>query len=456
MAGILDKPDQTDHGMRLPQPIKVEDSLERWHMRFPRGLLQVISWWITPRAVHQDERFQERNIRVVTLLGGIFYSVLLLFGLVAGHGSVSWPLYIAIAVFIILAVSALHIKNTQLAAWVIALAPSTILLDNSASYWSPGTVTMNILFSYILLLVMPRSRRLVIAIFFNFGIYVFLVLSANQPSPLEYGDFYAEPILAVIATLLGHLLILGMGLYIRHDQLERDEQRLNIVRERNAFLNMLFQHLSHDFKTPLSSIKASGYLLNRMATDKQELVLKRINEDITRLEKIVQDVLEITKLDVGSNLCFHELDLNAVIRTTVRQLDDQIRAQAQHVALHLSPDSCIVQADHTYFQRALTHLLENAAFYTPHNGNIDISTTCDKGLVTLAIRNSGVVISEDVLPHIFDYFYRADQSRNSDLGHTGMGLALTRRILEIHHGSIEVLSSEQEGTTVLVHIPLES
>jgi two-component system OmpR family sensor kinase len=113
-----------------------------------------------------------------------------------------------------------------------------------------------------------------------------------------------------------------------------------------------------------------------------------------------------------------------------------------------------VYADISLIQRVLENLVGNALRYTPGGGKVSISVRARAGAVGVSVADTGAGISEDALPHIFDRFYR--ENREADSGSTGLGLAIAKRILELHGGEIRVTSEEQRGTRFDFDLPLEA
>jgi signal transduction histidine kinase len=100
------------------------------------------------------------------------------------------------------------------------------------------------------------------------------------------------------------------------------------------------------------------------------------------------------------------------------------------------------------------NLLENAIHYTPDNGNVRITLGQSDGEITVHVQDTGAGIEKDELPHIFDRFYRSAESRKDQTGHSGLGLAIAKRILELHERPIAVTSEPGSGTTFSFHLPI--
>src|SRR5262249_39282958 len=130
-------------------------------------------------------------------------------------------------------------------------------------------------------------------------------------------------------------------------------------------------------------------------------------------------------------------------------------AEHKHLTLQLKLDTTIpaVLADEKELYRALLNLVENAVNYTQPGGSVTVSTTADGSRVIAHVSDTGIGIPPEELLHIFERFYRAEEARQIHREGTGLGLAMVKRIVEIHHGTIEVESRHGEGTTFNVYFP---
>jgi two-component system phosphate regulon sensor histidine kinase PhoR len=104
----------------------------------------------------------------------------------------------------------------------------------------------------------------------------------------------------------------------------------------------------------------------------------------------------------------------------------------------------------------MTNLIENAVNYTPDGGAVSVQTWSEDSKIVVEVRDTGIGIGDEDLPHIFEHFYRSDRARSTNTGGTGLGLAMVRRIVEIHRGRIEVESAAGKGSTFRVYLPAAS
>jgi signal transduction histidine kinase len=131
-------------------------------------------------------------------------------------------------------------------------------------------------------------------------------------------------------------------------------------------------------------------------------------------------------------------------------------ASAKHIAVEFASDAdqCFARIDTVEFARAMTKLIDNAIAYTPEGGSIHVSTKTEKRWAVVSVQDTGIGIPTGDLPHIFERFYRADQARSTETGGSGLGLAIVQKIVEAHHGSVEVKSAPNQGSTFSIKLPI--
>jgi PAS domain S-box-containing protein len=233
----------------------------------------------------------------------------------------------------------------------------------------------------------------------------------------------------------------------RRLELAYANQKAEILRE---FLNTV----SHDLKTPLTVINTSLYLLER-ATDpiRQKEKLEQIKTQAERLEKLIQDILTVSRLDTIPEMIAQLLDLNQVMGKVREQFNTVAEKQRLTIDMELDRSLPPILANEVELHRAMVNLVENALHYTPPQGQITIRTFGQVDEAIIEVSDTGIGIDDTDLPHIFEHFYRADKARTTDKGGTGLGLAIVKKIIEMHHGSIEVESLPGQGSTFRVKLP---
>jgi PAS domain S-box-containing protein len=234
-------------------------------------------------------------------------------------------------------------------------------------------------------------------------------------------------------------------------RIERQRLELAIERERVAVLQRFISDAAHDLRTPLANIKTSLYLIKRLSDDpeKQQQHLEGIELQATKLERLFNDLLMLSKLDKAATaeFKFGLLDLNALVREIIARQKDFIEMKRHEVTFTPADNLPLVWADKLRIAQAIGNLLTNAINYTPEHGKIALRTYSHKAHVIVEVSDNGIGIEEKDLPHIFESFYRADQARDANTGGVGLGLSIVKRIAEAHRASIEVESTPSVGST---------
>ena len=211
-------------------------------------------------------------------------------------------------------------------------------------------------------------------------------------------------------------------------------------------------NVSHELRTPLSSVKALAEALENGALDDADTAqdfVRRIHGEADRMSALVDDLLELSRLESGqAPLEIETVDLAALARGEIESF--QLRAEAAGAALEARlPDApALVRGERDKLRQVLVNLLDNALKFTPSGGAVTVAVHTGAGGVEVSVRDTGAGIAAEHLPHVFERFYKADRARRD--GGTGLGLAIVRHIVEAHGGTARVESREGEGTTVSV------
>jgi len=211
---------------------------------------------------------------------------------------------------------------------------------------------------------------------------------------------------------------------------------------------------SHELKTPLSVIR--GYadtLLEEEGLKEQTIAfVKTIQEHTHRLTKLVEDLLALSQLETEQTLEKAALDLEALIPNLIHHLSPL--AKQKNVSIQTNFKEKYVWANASKLEQALTNLLENAIKYNPSGTNIWILSEKEKEAIRLSIKDTGVGISPEHLPRIFERFYRVDQGRSRECGGTGLGLSIVKHVALLHGGYVDVESTPGQGSTFSLILPL--
>jgi signal transduction histidine kinase len=189
----------------------------------------------------------------------------------------------------------------------------------------------------------------------------------------------------------------------------------------------------------------------------QQQMLGAIERNATRLRALIDDVLTMSKIELGNfETVLRPVDLAEVVSASVEDIGST--AAEQHVDLELCSieRGLIVEGDPEQLDRVLTNLLSNAVKYTPHGGSVHVSVSRDADQAVITVRDTGIGIPEQDQQSLFTRFFRASNAVTSSITGTGLGLAIVRTIVDNHRGEIVLSSQEGAGTTVTVSLPLRA
>lgn len=216
-------------------------------------------------------------------------------------------------------------------------------------------------------------------------------------------------------------------------------------------------NVSHELKTPLTSMKVLADSLIMQEDVPNELYqefMTDIAAEIDRENRIINDLLTLVKLDkTDGEMNIETIDINALLELLMKRLRPIARQHNIEVILE-SNRPIQAEVDEVKITLALSNLVENAIKYNKENGWVRVILDADHQYFTVMIEDSGMGIPEESIEHIYERFYRVDKSHSKEIGGNGLGLAITRNVILMHRGTIQVSSIENEGTTFQVKIPL--
>ena len=229
------------------------------------------------------------------------------------------------------------------------------------------------------------------------------------------------------------------GILLTLHDLTADRQVENTLRE-------FVTNVSHELRSPLASVKVMVETLEDGAIDDRRTArnfLHRINREVDRMNDMVEDLLELSRLESGQQLpSLTPLDLSALVSEVVSEYGagvDEVEFQTC-----LPPSPAIALGDRGKLRQVLVNLLDNAVKNT-ESGYVDVSVTAEAGIHSVHVRDTGAGIAREHLPHIFERFYKVDRARRD--GGSGLGLAIVRQIVQALGGEVSVESEEGRGST---------
>ncbi|MGB5962562.1 MAG: HAMP domain-containing sensor histidine kinase [Coleofasciculaceae cyanobacterium] len=223
----------------------------------------------------------------------------------------------------------------------------------------------------------------------------------------------------------------------------------------------LVSDLTHELRTPLTVLR--GYL-EELAADRIEatpVVYQQLSKETKRLERLINDLQELSKAEAGYlPIKLQSVNLHPLLDSLVQKFSDQLLEDGPFLHLECPAQLPTVRADIDRVEQVLVNLIGNALTYT-NKGAITIkawselvSTSNASSRLWISVTDTGIGISPEDLPHVFERFWRAEKSRNQHTGGTGIGLAISKRLIELQGGQIEVKSQLCKGSTFKFYLPL--
>ncbi len=232
-----------------------------------------------------------------------------------------------------------------------------------------------------------------------------------------------------------------------------EQQRLE--QSRREFI----ANVSHELRTPLTNIKSySETVLEDEDIDRPttEKFLKIVVGESDRMIRIVKDLMSLSRLDNNKvDFKFEPYSMPELIEKTKAAMT--IEAQKRNQTLTSSVDDKLVTVigDREKIEQVLINIVSNAIKYTPDGGRVDIDAALHRGSAYIKVSDTGVGIPKKDITKVFERFYRVDKARSREMGGTGLGLAIAKEIVEAHKGRIAITSRINEGTEVIIQLPVD-
>ena len=220
--------------------------------------------------------------------------------------------------------------------------------------------------------------------------------------------------------------------------------------------NELISTVSHELRTPLASVYGAARTLERQGLSEEirSSLLAVIVHESMRLERIADSILVASRLQEGEMpVKIEAADIASIARKTAETARAGL-AEGRTILLTIDDSTPAVECDSEKLGQVLTNLVDNAVRYSPQGGPIEISVTHGGGLVCCAVRDEGLGIPAEELERIFERFYRLDPDLRFAITGTGLGLYISRELVRLMGGRVEVKSQLGQGSTFTVELPL--
>ena len=239
----------------------------------------------------------------------------------------------------------------------------------------------------------------------------------------------------------------------------RIEAQVEAMRKSDSMRRELVSNVSHDLRTPLATLQ--GYMETLLMKnqvlrpEERQDYLDTALSHCRRLGKLVSDLFDLAKLEAQDALLQPEqFSLGELVQDVIQKFRLLAAGKTVRVVTNVNIGVPLVYGDIGLIERVIENLIDNAIRHTPAQGTVSVVLTPGEGIVTVDVSDTGPGIPEDEIPRIFERFYRLDKSRRSRAGHSGLGLAIAKQILELHNSSLYVRSRLHMGTTFSFSLPV--
>lgn len=276
-----------------------------------------------------------------------------------------------------------------------------------------------------------------------------LCLKASKEQATQFESSVTKRFVRAIAVPIGNSRPSGVLLLF---------QDLTEVRSLQTMRRELIGNVSHELRTPIAGIKAMVETLRHGAVDDREAAkdfLVRIDSEVDRLTQIVSELTELSRIETGkAELKMKPVNLNSLIEEVISQLAPLAEKQGVTLSTAPTPELPIIMVDKDRIRQAIINLVHNAIKFSQPRGRVTVSTKVNRDSITIDVSDTGMGISKDDLPHVFERFYKADRARSE--GGSGLGLAIAKHTVLAHGGDIWAHSEAGKGSTFSFSLPIHS
>lgn len=275
---------------------------------------------------------------------------------------------------------------------------------------------------------------------------------------VKHVDSLFLPIVSEASGLEG-ILVFALDVSDRVEIERLQEEQIKNLQEVDRLKGDFINVASHELRTPLSSIQGYAEFLEdgvagSLTPDQREFV-SQIQEGARRLRRIVDDMLDFARLEAGTfSLAPQEACLRQLIQDEISSLAPQLREARLALALELTAEPSWARMDPRRIGQVLLNLLSNAIKFTPPGGSLTVRTRTAEGMIRVEVEDSGIGVSSESQARLFEKFYQVDPSITRSYGGAGLGLAISKAIVEGHGGSIGLESAPGHGSTFWFTLPL--
>jgi signal transduction histidine kinase len=281
---------------------------------------------------------------------------------------------------------------------------------------------------------------------------------AYHVKPLDFDGLCSS----IHHALLQQRLIIENRALLQHLQQANAELETanNRLQQSSEAKTQILSTVTHELKTPLTSIV--GYVDMMLVqkekvgslNERQQRYLQRVSANSKRLKTLIDDLLDISRIEAGSlNLNLEEFDVRPEIAEVLQAIHPLVEEKGIQVFVKVPDVSCGVTADRFRFNQVITNLVSDACKYSPQGATVNITAKETEGLVQLSVSDTGFGISTTDQSQLFTKFFRADNTSTRQVSGSGLGLFISKHLIEAHSGRLWVQSEEGKGSTFSFTLP---
>ncbi len=226
----------------------------------------------------------------------------------------------------------------------------------------------------------------------------------------------------------------------------------NSLDEEEKIRKILTKDISHELRTPLTTMQGQLEALIDGIWEPTEERLQSIHEEVQRLSRLVGSLEHLSRYE-SEDLILNKSEVNIKNLMEMILINFEKQLHDKNISVNNKSENFIINIDRDKITQALVNIISNGIKYTEFGGIIKITCHKERNITIIHIKDSGIGISKEHLPYIFQRFYRADESRTRATGGAGIGLTISKAIIEAHEGNIKVKSEVNKGTEFIIEIP---
>jgi histidine kinase len=301
----------------------------------------------------------------------------------------------------------------------------------------------------------------------SFNESLFIALAAATVLAVVVSYVFSQSIVSPVRAMMSASQRIAKGHYDERVQSNTPDELGQLAMRFNQMAGQLEQvesmrrrligDVTHELRTPLTAIQGSAEGLMDGVLPATAETYQQIHAEAERLSRLVDDLQELSRVESGAfQLDLRDLDSAALIQTVTKRLRHQFDEKRVTLTVDLPPHPIMLHADEDRIVQVLTNLAGNALQYTPAGGQVTISVEPAGNEARFSVKDTGVGIPPEHIPHIFDRFYRVDKSRSRARGGSGIGLTIAKHLVEAHGGKIWAESEGGgKGSAFIFTLPLQ-